>query len=692
MNQSELQIRKRIFYLFLIVVFIMCITVFRLAWIQIYRSDFYQQLALEQRLRKLKVEPQRGFIYDRTGEELAISGSADTIVALPPEIEDPEQVAAELDSVLSVEYDEIYELITRRAYAVYLARRVPSEKAERVRELDLTGISFTEESRRFYPKGSLAAHILGFTGVDNQGLNGLELTYDDMLRGTPGRIMVEKDAAGHEIPEGVERYLDANDGNDIHLTIDHVVQYIAERELENALQINEAEGGTILVMDPRDGSVLALANQPSYDPNNFAEYSPSSWRNAAVSDSYEPGSTFKIITASVGLEEGAVNVSDSFFCPGYIKVEGEKINCWRSGGHGGQSFAEVVANSCNPGFVQVGQRVGRDDFYRYTKGYGFGDATRINLPGEARGQLYAQEEVGPVELATMSFGHGISVTPIQLTTAVSAVANNGVLLQPRLVDKIKDNEGEIIEKFEPQKVRQVVSEETSQTMHDLLEGVVTEGSGEKAQIPGYRVGGKTGTAKHYGVDKYDSSFIGIMPLDDPQLVILAAFKGVTSYPYYGSQVAAPVFNKVAKDVVRYLEIPPSEKGSQLAEDFEEVEIPDVEGLSLEEADFKLRELGLNFKIEGTGDEVVEQLPYAGAKVREGTTVILFTEDSRVSRSRYTLLMPDFVDMTLDEAEELASKLGLELESGAAESGLIVEQSFEPGVRVEAGATIEVKLQ
>ncbi|MBM7624374.1 stage V sporulation protein D [Sporohalobacter salinus] len=693
MDESRLQVRKRILILFLIVVFVMLGIILRLAWIQLFKNDLYQSKALNQRLRKLKVEPRRGLIYDSNGEELAISGSSQTVVAVPAEIENPTQVADKLALILDMKRSKIYKKITKSAYAVYLERKISEKKVNKIKSLELSGITFTEEAKRFYPKGELAAHILGFSGIDNQGLNGIELAYDQALRGKPGRIMIEKDATGRMMPQGVEEYLDPEDGNNLYLTIDHVIQYITERELEKALRDNEAEGGTIIVMDPQTGGVLALANRPTYNPNHFTKYSPRRWRNSAISDTYEPGSTFKIVTMSAGLEEEVVNPKDHFYDPGYIKVEGERIKCWKHGGHGKQTFAEVVANSCNPGFVQVGQRLGKEDFYRYVKAFGFGEETDINLPGEADGLVYKYDDIGPVELATMSFGHGISVTPIQLITAVSAVANDGVLLKPRLVDRIENGNGEVIKDFEPEVVREVLSKETANTVRKLLEGVVAEGSGKKAQVKGYRIGGKTGTAKHYGVHSYDSSFIGMLPINDPQLVILVVMKGVTSYPYYGSQVAAPAFQNVAKDVVRYLGIPPTEMEEtdkdKKEEKLKEVKVPNLTNHSFGEGQTKLQQLGLNFKFEGKGDQIVDQIPKPGALIKKGSTVILFSEGGVGHRKRYKVTVPNLEGKKLEETKSLLADLELELDWEG--KGKITSQQPKPGTRVESGSTIKVKL-
>ncbi|WP_408955839.1 stage V sporulation protein D [Natroniella sp. ANB-PHB2] len=690
MNNLNLEIRKRITFLFFMVFLVMLSLVARLAWIQIFQNTKYQHQALDQRLRQLQVEPKRGIIYDKNGVELAVSASADTVVAIPSEIKNPRQTAQQLADILDMSEDKIYSRLTRKAAAVYVARKTDEKKARAIRELDLAGIRFTEESRRFYPKGGLAAHTLGFVGIDSQGLQGIELSYDDILRGNPGRISVERDAAGREIPEGIKDYIDPDDGHNIYLTIDNVLQHIAERELDKAMLEHEAKSGTIVMMDPQTGGVLALANEPTFDPNNFTSFSPEAWRNRAVSDTYEPGSTFKIITTAAGLEEGVVNPNDKFFDPGYIEVSGQVINCWKAGGHGSQTFSEVVQNSCNPGFVQVGQRIGTEVFYDYIEAFDFGRKTEIDLVGEARGIKYKLDQIGPVELATMSFGHGITVTPMQLVTAVSAIANDGELLRPHLVSEVRDSRGELIKKITPQKNKKVISAQTAQKTRELLAGVVEEGSGTKAGVEGYEIAGKTGTAKHYGVQLYDSSFIGMVPANNPQMVVLVVLSGVSSYPYYGSQVAAPIFHNVVKDGLRYLEIPPQSSVNDDGDDeIKRVEVPNVENLYLSQAQEKLAARGLNVKLEGEGEVIIDQIPYPEAVVNEGSTVVLFFEDGASKDSGYQVTVPELRGMRIREAAELLGELNLRLRWNG--SGIIEKQDPVPGVTVNSGRYIEVQL-
>ncbi len=689
-NRPHYRAKKRITVLFFILLLIVIFFTGRLVWIQVINNEEYRSEALEQRLRHIKVEPKRGIIYDRNGKELAVSASSDTVVGIPMEIKNPELVAEKLAPILDMESKTIYERITRNASAVYIKRKVSEETAKKLRNLSIKGITFTEESKRYYPRGRLASHILGFAGIDSQGLEGIESSYDKHLRGTPGKIAVERDAAGRKIPEGVRNYIEPQNGDNIYLTIDEVIQYIAERELDRAMQEFNISGGTIIVMNPQNGGILAMANSPDYNPNRFAKFPQKYWRNRAISDSFEPGSTFKIVTIASALEEGIVNENDTFVDPGYIIVSGERIKCWKAGGHGSQTFAEVVENSCNPGFVQVGMRLGKEDFYNYINAFGFGQETNIKLPGEAKGLVYDYDEIGPVELATISFGHGITVTPIQLVTAVSAVANDGMLLKPRLVKEIRNREGELVQKNEPISLRKVITTKTARKTCELLENVVASGTGKTAQIEGYRVGGKTGTAKHYGKQIYDSSFIGIVPIDNPQLVILVVLYDVTGQPYYGSQTAAPIFRNVALDTLRYLDIPPQTIPDEKEKKISRVVVPDVENLHLGKAEEKIKNRKLNFKVVGAGTQVIKQVPLAGASVKENSTIVIFTEKRAQGEKKYYVAVPDLKGLNKKVAINLLSELGLKLVSKG--EGKVVKQNIKPGTRVPGGSKITVELR
>ncbi len=692
MKGLKIELKRRLILIFLLLAAIMLGLLIRFFYIQLVKTDEYHSGALRQRLREIEIQPKRGIIYDREGVEFAVSAGSPTVVAIPSDIINPQQTADKLAEILELEREEIYDRLTKQAGAVYLARKIADDKAEAIKKLDIAGITFTEESKRYYPKDSLASHLIGFSGIDNQGLQGVELSYDQYLRGKPGRKLIESDAAGRQLPEGIEDYIAPEDGDNVYLTIDSVLQYIAERELDRAMLLNEAEAATIMMMDPQTGELLALANRPTYDPNEFLDYTPDLWRNRAVSDTYEPGSTFKIITAAAGLEEGVVQPSDKFHDPGHIEIAGQNISCWKDGGHGMQTFAEVVENSCNPGFVQVGQRIGAENFYKYIEAFDFSKRTGLDLPGEAEGLAYDLEDVGPVELATISFGHGITVTPIQLITAISAVANDGQLLRPRIVKKIANSRGEVIKENQPEKIKQVISANTSQTLRELLTGVVEDGSGENAAVDGYLIGGKTGTARHYGRNLYDASFVGMLPANDPQLLTLVVLHGVSSYPYYGSQVAAPVFKNVVEDAVRHLGIEPGSESDKI--DFETekevTEVPQLKGLELKEAERKIYQSGLNIRLEGQAGTVTDQFPEAGVEVYKGSTIVLFFDAETRGKDRFRITVPDLTGKSVAEALELSAELGLEL--NPTHQGQIVSQQPEAGATIESGGKIEIKIR
>ena len=558
MQHFKESLKNRIIFYFAIIFMLFIILALRLVWIQVINSAEYEHKALSQRVKEFIVTSERGIIYDKTGRKLAVSLPAKTVVALPDNIINPEKTASVLDEYLDISYSTIFRRITSDAAAIFLQRKINDDLYQKIEAEDLAGITFTEESKRYYPEGQLASHIIGFTGIDNNGLNGLELSYNNYLTGKSGKMIVEKDASGQTIPDGIKEAVPGRDGYDVHLTIDEVIQFMAERELKNAENKFQFSGGSVIVMDSSNGDVLAMANTPSYNPNEFGNYAEKNWRNRAINDVFEPGSTFKIITAASALEEGVITENDVLTDPGHIYVAGEEISCWSNVGHGAQSFAEVVKNSCNPGFVEVGLKMEKETFYSYIKAFGFGDKTGIRLPAEAEGLIPDYQNIGPVELATFSFGHGLSVTPIQLATAISAVANGGKLMKPRLVKEV--NTGRKNENIinEPQVVRQVISKKTANKTKELLKQVVQSGTGTQAAVEGYEIGGKTGTAKHYNEDIYDSSFIGIVPAENRDLVVLVILYDIAGKTYYGSQTAAPVFKNLTTNILNYLNIKPDQ--------------------------------------------------------------------------------------------------------------------------------------
>ena len=494
---SHVIIRKRIVFFLCVICCIIMVLMGRLFFLQYFRSSWLAENATDQRVREIPVEAKRGIIYDRNGRELAVSVSSASVYAIPAEIRNAEEAAAKLAAILNLDAQKLSEKLKKRQAFTWIKRKIDAGDAKQIQALALPGIGLTQESRRHYPLDNLASHILGFTGIDSQGLDGVEITFDSYLKGRSGSIVVEYDGRGREIPWASHRFVPPVEGNHLYLTIDVVIQQIAEREAERIMKEHQAKAATIIVLQPKTGEILALANRPDYNPNRFADYSPKFWRNIAVSNAYEPGSTFKIITTAAILGDRIVKLQDRFFDPGSVEVQGRHIHCWKHGGHGSQSFLEVVQNSCNVGFVNAGLRLGGDNFYRYIENFGFGRHTGIDLPGEAKGIMNDKTKVKPINLATMAIGQSIAVTPIQLATAVSAVANDGVLLRPQIVREVRDKNGEVIRNFQPDSVRGILSPDIARELKGVLEKVVEEGTGRNAYLEGFHVAGKTGTAKRW---------------------------------------------------------------------------------------------------------------------------------------------------------------------------------------------------
>ncbi|NLT95194.1 MAG: stage V sporulation protein D [Clostridia bacterium] len=683
--------KKRITFIFIVSALLLGLLVVRVAWIQFVRGDELQAKAIDSRLRNIDIKAKRGIIYDRNGSPLAISVSAESVYAVPSQVrrsQRVDEIAEALAQVLELDQEEIKNKLNKKVAFEWIKRRVPDEKIQELKKLNLPGINFVEENQRYYPKGTLAAHILGFAGIDNQGLSGIELAYDKELRGISGKIMIEYDAAGREIPNAMHHYIPPTDGHSLYLTIDETIQYIVEREIDQVMKVKQAKRAAILVMDVKTGEILALANRPVFDPNNYADYDQGTWRNFAISDAYEPGSTFKPVVAAAAMEEKMVKPDDRFYDPGYIKVGKETIKCWTRNPHGSQSFVEGIQNSCNPVFVTVGLRLGLDNMYKYISGFGFGAKTGIDLPGEATGILVPRNRAKEIDLATMSIGQANAVTPIQLVRAISAIANAGWLMKPQIVKEIRDSENNLIKKIEPEPVRQVISQKTSQDLRAILETVVSEGTGSKAYIEGYKVAGKTGTAQKilpgggYSTSEYIASFIGFAPADNPRiaaLVIVDSPQGV----YYGGQVAGPVFRNVILDTLRYLEIPPELPAKEETKE-KKLVVPDVKNKAVNDAVKELKKLGLEVRIEGEGEIIVTQLPPAGTEVNQGSTVVLYTQNAEDQQ----VIVPDLKGRTIKEASKILADLGLGMAPQG--SGLAALQEPIPGEKVEKGTVVKVK--
>lgn len=631
----------------------------RLGWIQLVKGEEYKLMALEQWTKDIPISPRRGIIYDRNGKELAISASNDTVWVRPADIKSPREAAEKLAPILEMEVESLEDIFSRKTSLLVVKRWISKEQSDSVRKLGIKGVEVVEDNKRYYPKGNFASYILGHTTIDSQGQYGVEQMYDKYLTGVRGRKVIITDAKQRELHQAIEKYYEPQDGYGIVLTIDEVIQHYAENAIRAAVEKNLAKRGIVLAMHPKTGEILAMAVSPDYDPNtprNGVDQELNSlldklraeqdidrltqelnkmWRNPIISDVYEPGSTFKIITTVAGLEEGVVTPQSTFSCNGHVLVGGHRLKCWRYyRPHGAQTLVTGVHDSCNPVFIEISKRLQTQTFLKYIEAFGFRTTTGIDLPGETSGIVRRAEQVGPVELATMSYGQGVSVTPLQLLTAISAVANGGNLMEPRIVKEITDPKGQVIKSNDPTIIRQVVSKETSDIMNYILETTVSEGGGKNAYVPGFRIAGKTGTANKvigggYGQGKYIASFAGYAPADNPQVALLVIIDEPGGDMYYGGTIAAPVAGQLFKEILTYLEVEPKYTEEERDKFIKkEVEVPDITSMDLNSAISLLTKLKLKYISEETSEEtnvpvIKEQFPKAGTKVQEGQIVYLY---------------------------------------------------------------------
>lgn len=626
-------IHTRIRFFFLLILCISIIIVIRVFYIQVIEYDKLSALAESLWSRKLPIGADRGEIYDRNGKVLATNLTTTSLVVIPNQIKNKEEVAKALSEILNSDYEDMLEHVSKKTSIERIhpeGRQLSYDIASQIDELGFDGVYLVKESKRYYPYGNVLSHVLGYVGIDNQGLSGLELTYDEYLTGKDGAINYFSDGKGNRL-EISEVYEEPQDGMNLQLTIDLDIQLAAERELDNVMSKYTPEHALIMAMDPDTGEILAMASRPNFDPNNYQDYDTETInRNLPIWMTYEPGSTFKIMTLTSSIEEKTVNLfEDTYYDSGSIHVEGATIHCWKSGGHGAQTYLNVVENSCNPGFVTLGQKLGTQTLMSYITKFGFGEKTGIDLNGESSGILFSIDKMGPVELATTSFGQGISVTPIQQVTAVSAAINGGNLYEPFLVKEMLEPEtNTVVYSKEPNLRANVISEETSSLVRFALESVVANGSGRNAYIENYRVGGKTGTAQkvqdgHYMDGNYILSFIGFMPADDPEIVVYVAIDHPVGVVQYGGTVAAPIAKSILEAAIPALGIKSSTEGMAKEYNWMDVkyhQIPDVAGKSLDEAKEILR--GYSLEYSGTGETVLYQTPEANSYVKEGGTVKL----------------------------------------------------------------------
>ena len=751
---NRMMLRRTLFLLSVCGIAAFIVLAAKLYDIQIVHHDEYEAAAIAQQVRETTVSAARGTLYDRNGRILAISAGVDTIYISPAEIErgheDAEAIAKGLSEILGVDYETILKRAqnTKSWYEV-VARKVEPEVSEKVREFKAeggySGIKIEADTKRYYPNGSLASHVIGFVGLENKGLGGIEARYDSLLSGKNGYVMRSTTAAGTDmLYSSYEDYVDAEDGQSLSLTIDSTIQYYIEKHLAQAVADYDIQNGAAAIcMEVDTGAILSMASLGNFDLNDYQTISAQAeaeiraaaqsdeeynelyslaqqlqWRNKAISDTYEPGSTFKIITLAMALEEGVVSENSSFYCGGSMNVlgRGSPLKCWKYGGHGSQSLTQAVQHSCNVAFVNIGQLVGEEKFYEYAEGFGFIDRTQdtsqqltaktgIDLGGES-GSIWWNEDVfcnpeNLSQLAAASFGQTFNITPIQLITAVSACVNGGRLMKPYLVQSVEDSDGNIVSQTEPELVRQVISEETSATVRKILEQVVgdqKEGTGHNAYVAGYRIGGKTGTSTKTteeiaGNKEYIVSFIGFAPADDPEIAILVLLDDPSSESgiyISGGQMAAPVVGKMMADILPYLGYEPEYTDAEL----ENIDrpVPEVAGMSLAEAQRALTESGFKSRIIGEGDTVTDQLPRSGVVIASGSEVLLYAGQSPAPTQE---TMPDVRGLSYAEAVERLGDIGVYLSSGNSSTdaaNLIVSgQSIAPGTAVEHGTVVDVTL-
>lgn len=704
--------------------------VLRLTYLTTIQSSELQESAVDLQLADTTVSAKRGTIYDANGNVLAESASVWQVVMSPVNFKNDKQrqaAAKGLSEIFDLEYNDVLDDTKQQSHYVVVKRRIESDEREKVLELidtlkkdySCSGvIQLLDDYKRYYPKNSLASSVIGFTGSDDQGLEGIEYEYDSYLSGTPGRIITAQNARGTDMPFRYEQNVESEDGNNVYLTIDETIQSICEKYMQKGVEDNNVlNKGVCIAMDVNTGAILAMVTTDGYDLNNPYELSAKDkkkikstpkkkqaeaesaalsnmWRNKAVADTYMPGSVFKMCVASAALEENLVNEKTSFTCTGSISVEGETIHCSNISGHGTQSFVEAISNSCNPAFVQIGQMLGASKFRQYYQGFGFSDKTGIDLPGEAEDSFWKEGKMGGVDLAVASFGQNFSITPIQMITACAAVSNGGYVVQPHVVSKITDSKGNVIKTVDKKVKRQVISDDTSKKMNEYLEYNTERQGAAAGYISGYKVAGKTGTSEKKGVTKvessfsedYISSFCGYAPADDPQIAMLVFFDTPDGDAYYGSQVSSPVFINIMSEVLPYLDVKTSYTDEELG--YVDASAGDYTGVSVDEAKTAVEADGFTATVKGNGSTVISQIPTVSSGLQKGGSIVLYTDSDSQSE---TVSVPSLIGLSPDEVNDVASAYGLNVSfSGATtSSGTSSSQNVEAGTSVSPGTVITV---
>lgn len=704
--------------------------VLRLTYLTTIQSSELQESAVDLQLADTTVSAKRGTIYDANGNVLAESASVWQVVMSPVNFKNDKQrqaAAKGLSEIFDLEYNDVLDDTKQQSHYVVVKRRIESDEREKVLELidtlkkdySCSGvIQLLDDYKRYYPKNSLASSVIGFTGSDDQGLEGIEYEYDSYLSGTPGRIITAQNARGTDMPFRYEQNVESEDGNNVYLTIDETIQSICEKYMQKGVEDNNVlNKGVCIAMDVNTGAILAMVTTDGYDLNNPYKLSAKDkkkikstpkkkqaeaesaalsnmWRNKAVADTYMPGSVFKMCVASAALEENLVNEKTSFTCTGSISVEGETIHCSNISGHGTQNFVEVISNSCNPAFIQIGQMLGAGKFRQYYQGFGFSDKTGIDLPGEAEDSFWKEGKMGGVDLAVASFGQNFTITPIQMITACAAVSNGGYVVQPHVVSKITDSKGNVIKTVDKKIKRQVISDDTSKKMNEYLEYNTERQGAAAGYISGYKVAGKTGTTEKRGVTKFESSFsedyissfCGYAPADDPQIAMLVFFDTPDGDAYYGSQVSSPVFINIMSEVLPYLDVKTSYTDEELG--YVDASAGDYTGVSVDEAKTAVEADGFTATVKGNGSTVISQIPTVSSGLQKGGSIVLYTDSDSQSE---TVSVPSLIGLSPDEVNDVASAYGLNVSfSGATtSSGTSSSQNIEAGTSVSPGTVITV---
>lgn len=733
-STNLLAVKKfRIVLASLLIIFLLLII--RLIWLQFVQGSDLKEQAYNQQTTDQIISTSRGTIYDSTGKTLAISTPTDTVTINPKKIvgsndeetkAKKEKVAKAFSEIFELDYNETLEKVNSTSNVQTIAKKVDKDKIDKLKqwmetEKISTGINIDEDTKRVYPYNNLASNLIGFCGTDNTGIQGIEDSWNSVLQGTPGKITTSTDAIQEEIPDSNQTYIPAENGSDIVLTIDYYIQTVLEKYLKQAVVENNAESGTVVAMAPSTGDILGMACYPDYNLNTPFEPNTEElkatwdtldsktqsdtlynmWKNNVVSSPYEPGSPYKLITAATALEENITSedVPNDFYCNGSIEVADRKISCWTQAHKGAKTLRQALQVSCNPSLIQLGQRIGAETLYKYYQAFGFFDKTGIDLPQEASSTYWKLEDVKDVELATMSFGQRFTITPIQLVSAVSAIANDGILMKPRIVKQIINPETGTTTDIEPVQVRQVISKSTSERMRNLMKSVVDDGSGRLAKVEGYSIGGKTGTSEPQAGredEGYIASYVAIAPTEKPEICLLIAVHNPNPNnegSHQGGQVCGPVVSQMLSEILPYLGLTSSNAQTStdtVEEDTSYATVPDIRNKTVTEAEKLLKQAGFTTKVNISGDKnstlVTDQTPKPGSSIPKGSIIVLYTEEND---TRVSVKVPDFKDKTLAQAENMAKANNLNITSEG--SGTVISQSIMVDTAVEEGTIIKLTL-